>query len=122
MKKHIGSTLALILGALSLAAGAAKPSNLLVAGPIIILGALAYRSAKKRILGEVTNSLLRKSLEALAVVVIVAAVLLQNDLKNQIITDPVPNLIIPLWAIVAYTTVALKKKTQELVSRTTVGS
>lgn len=110
MKKHIGSTLALILGVLSLAAGAAKPSSLLIAGPIIILGALAYRSAKKRMLGEVTASMLRKGLEALAIAVIVASVLLQNDLNNQVITDPVPNLIIPLWAIVAYTIIALKKK------------
>ena len=110
MKKHICSTLALILGVLSLAAGAAKPSSLLIAGPIIILGALAYRSAKKRMLGEVTDSVLRKGLEALAIVVIVASVLLQNDLKNQVIMDPVPNLIIPLWAIVAYTIIALKRK------------
>ena len=110
MKKHIGSTLALILGILTLAAGAGKPSSLLIAGPVIILGALAYRSAKKRSLDEVQDSLLRKGLEALAIVIIVAAVLLQNDIKNQIIMDPVPNLIIPLWAIVAYAIIVSKRK------------
>lgn len=115
MKKHIGSTLALILGVLLLATGAAKPSSLLIAGPITILGALTYRSAKKRVLGEVTSSILRKGLEALAIVVIVAAVLLQNDLKNQVIADPVPNLIIPLWAIVAYIIIALKTKKEKAV-------
>lgn len=28
--------------------------------------------------------------------------LVQNNLKGLIATDPVPNLVIPLWAIVAY--------------------
>ena len=42
--------------------------------------------------------------------IIVAAVLLQNDLRNLIITDPFPNLIIPLWAIIAYMIIALKRK------------
>lgn len=119
MKKHISSTIALILGILSFASSLANPSNPsgLVAGPVIILGALAYRSAKKRILGEVKTTLLRKGLEVSAVVIIAAAVLFQNDLKNLIATDPVPNLIIPLWAIVAYILVASKtKKATEEVS------
>jgi|WetSurSiteA1Bulk_404760.scaffolds.fasta_scaffold49853_2 hypothetical protein len=110
MKKHIGSTIALVLGVISLISGLNKPSGLLVAGLVIILGALAYRSAKKRILGEVKTSLLRKGLEVVTIVIIVAAVLLQNDLTNRIITDPVPNLIIPLWAIIAYAIIVLKRK------------
>jgi len=55
MKRHIGSTIALVLGFLLLAIGAAKPSSLLITGPIIILGALAFCSAKKRMLGEVKD-------------------------------------------------------------------
>jgi hypothetical protein len=109
MKKHLGSTVALILGALTLVAGLTQPGSLLVAGPIIIVGALAYRSAKKRHLGEVKNSLVRKGLEGTAIVSIVAAVLLQNDFRRQIATDPVPNLVIPLWAIIAYSIIAFKK-------------
>lgn len=111
MKKHIGSTIALILGLLSFASGV-NPGNTsgLVAGPVIILGALAYRSAKKRKLGEVNNSTLRKVLEALALIMIIAAILLQRDLKNLIATDPVPNLIIPLWAIIAYTVITFKTR------------
>ena len=111
MKKHIGSTIALILGLLSFASGV-NPGNPggFVAGPVIILGALAYRSAKKRKLGEVNNSTLRKVLEALALIMIAAAILLQRDLKNLIATDPVPNLIIPLWAIIAYTVIAFKTR------------
>jgi hypothetical protein len=111
MKKHIGSTIALILGVLSFASGvnAGSPSGL-VAGPVIILGALAYRSAKKRKLGEVNNTPLRKGLEVLALIMIAAAILLQKDLKNLIATDPVPNIIIPLWAIIAYAVIAFKTK------------
>lgn len=110
MKKHLGSTIALIIGVLSLIFGLANPGSLLVAGPVIILGALAYSSAKKRWLGEAKQSLLRKSLEAIAMVVIVAAVLLQNNVAALIASDPVPNLIIPLWAVIAYLVVALKKQ------------
>ena len=117
MKKHIGSTIALILGVLSFASGvnfisgvnSDSPSGL-VTGPVIILGALAYRSAKKRKSGEVNNTNLRKGLEILALVMIASAILLQNDLRYQIITDPVSNMIIPLWAIIAYTVIAFKNR------------
>ncbi|HEY8084538.1 MAG TPA: hypothetical protein VIE69_02915 [Methylophilaceae bacterium] len=114
MRKHIGSAIALILGIISLASSLSNPSYQggLLAGPVIILGALAYRSAKKRLLGEVKTTLLRKALEVLALIIIAAAVLLQNDLKNQITTEPVPNIIIPLWVIVAYIIIASKKATR----------
>ena len=110
MKKHLGSTIALIIGVLSLVSGLANPGSQIVAGPVIILGALAYRSAKKRWLGEAKPSLLRKFLEAIAMVVIVAAVLLQNNVAALIASDPVPNLIIPLWVVIAYLVVAFKKQ------------
>ncbi len=112
MKRHIGSAIALILGFISFASSVANPSNPsgLIAGSVIILGALAYRSAKKQKLGEVKTTLLRKWLEASALVTIAAAVLLQNDLKNHIANDPVPNVIIPLWAIIAYIVIVLKTK------------
>ena len=112
MKKHIGSTIALILGFLSFVSSVANPSNRsgLIAGPVIILGALAYRSAKKRMLGEANNTALRKGLEVLALIMIAAAILLQKNLTNLIVTDPVPNLIIPLWAIIAYMIIVSKAK------------
>jgi len=112
MKKHIGSTIALILGFLSFAGSVANPANPggLIAGPVIILGALAYRSAKKRKLGEVHNTAMRKGLEISALIIIAAAILLQNDLKTLIATDPVPSLVIPLWAIIAYVVIASKAK------------
>ena len=112
MKKLIGSTIALTLGFLSFAGSVANPANPsgLIAGPVIILGALAYRSAKKRMLGEVHNAALRKGLEVSALIMIAAAILLQKDLKTLIATDPVPNLIISLWAIVAYVVIASRAK------------
>ena len=109
MKKHIGSTISIVLGILLLASIPTNPNGL-VTGSIIILGALAYRSAKKRKLGDVNTTLLRKGLEISALIIIAAAVLLQNDLKNLIASDPVPNFIVPLWAIVAYAVISLKTK------------
>ncbi len=110
MKKHLGSTIALVLGVLTFAAGITQlQGSLIITGPIIFVGALAYRSAKKRNLGEAKNSLLRKFLEALAIVAIIAAVLLQKDLGRQIATDPIPHLIIPLWVIIAYVIGVLKR-------------
>lgn len=110
MKKHIGSTIVLILGLLTFGGSLDNPSypQGIVTGPVIILGALAYRSAKKRKLGEVNTTLLRKGPEASALLIISAAILLQKDLKILIMLDPVPNLIIPLWAIVAYAVIAFK--------------
>ncbi len=109
MKKHLGSTIALGIGVLSVVSSLTKP-NMLIAGIIIILGALAYRSAKKRKLGEISGSSLRKALEVCAIVIIIAAVLLQKNLTYNMATDPVPNLMIPLWAIIAYMVIALKKQ------------
>jgi len=112
MIKHLGSTIALILGALAFISGITnieKGSNLIIGGPIIILGALAYRSAKKRKLGEVRDSLLREVLEIAAIGIITAAIVFQKgDLKFLIANDPLTNLIIPLWAIIAYSIMALK--------------
>jgi hypothetical protein len=110
MKKHLASTIALGIGVLSVVSGLTKMSSTLIAGIIIILGALAYRSAKRRKLGEITHSSLRKTLQICAIVIIIAAVVLQKNLTYHIATDPVPNLIIPLWAIIAYLVIALKKQ------------
>jgi len=68
----------------------------------MILGALAYRSAKKRKLGEVKSTLTRQLVEVALLLGICVVVLGQNNLKTLIATDPVPNFVIPLWAIIAY--------------------
>ena len=110
MKRHIGSTIALIFGVLSVLSGLAQPSpTSLIIGVVIILGALAYRSAKKRKLKDVKTSWLRYSLEIFAILVAMSAVLLQKNLANLIETDPASNLIIPLWVLVAYIAIQLQK-------------
>jgi len=78
----------------------------LLAGVVMILGAIAYRSAKERKLGEAKWVLTRRVLEVVLIVLICVVILAQNDLKRLIATDPVPNAIIPIWAIVAYLIVA----------------
>lgn len=111
MKKNIGSTIALVIGILAIVSGLSNltnTSNTLISGIIITLGTLAYRSAKKRKLGGINPSLLRQALEIFAIVIIIALILLKKNLKNNIITEPVQTLIIPLWAIFAYLNIAFK--------------
>ena len=119
MKKHIGSTIALWIGVLYGLSGLTRIVNPeqgggdFWGGIIVILGALAYRSAKKRKLGEVKSSSVRKANEVGAIISMLAIVLLQTNLPNNIIDNPFPNLIIPLWAIVAYIVIVLKKQKAE---------
>jgi hypothetical protein len=116
--KHLGSTVAIILGFFYFA-GALGPVSRgedpagLIFGPVMILGALAYRSAKKRMLGDVRSTALRQVIEIGAIVFIVLAALLQNDLKMRIATDPFPNLVIPLWAVVAYFIMSIRAELQQ---------
>src|SRR5262245_21613269 len=119
VRRHSGSTVALLLGCLSVISGivnvasvptsttSAPKGGVLIAGLVMILGALAYRSAKKRKLGEAKSTLTRQAIEAALLLLICLLILAQNNLKHLIITDPVPNLIIPLWAILAYLVIAL---------------
>jgi hypothetical protein len=106
-KRHLGSTICLIVGGLALISGIARPSSILIAGIVMILGAEAYRSAKKRKLGEVKSSLTRQIVEVALLVLICVVVLAQNNLKYLIATDPVPNALIPMLAILAYVIIAI---------------
>jgi hypothetical protein len=102
MRKHLGSTLAIILGLVALGAGILQPGFLLITGPVILLGAFAYRSAKRRRLREVPNNKLRLAVELMAMALLIGTVVLQADFKQAILEDPIPNVVIPLWAVVAY--------------------
>ena len=75
----------------------------------MILGALAYRSAKKRKLGElrVLSPGQGIVLEVALLLVICLLVLAQKNLKELVATDPFNNVFIPLWAIFAYLFVIL---------------
>ena len=109
MKKHIGSTIALVVGILYFLGSLSNMGSGIISGPIMIIGALAYRSAKQRHLGNCKPTITRKIFEITGLVVIVVAIVFQTNLKETIATDPVPNFIIPLWAIIAYLVIALKK-------------
>ena len=114
--RHIGSTIAIVLGVLGLLAGLnqmvnhAGSSNF-ITGAVVLLGGLAYRSAKKRNLSESPNSLTRKLYEGVLIAVMVAVVVLQNKLIDEVYTHPVGNLFAPIWAISAYLYAILKKRT-----------
>lgn len=101
-KRFLGSNIALVFGILSFLGGLVNPNSGLIAGAIMILGSLAYKSAKKRMLGLSAPSSAKQTLEILAIVAILLIVLLQNNIKVLMINDPVPNLIIPVYALVAY--------------------
>jgi len=74
----------------------------LVFGLVIILGALAYKSAKKRKLKLKPNSLIRIGFEVIVIALILASVLLSNfDFKQFIAERPLPFLIW-LWVLAAY--------------------
>jgi hypothetical protein len=80
---HLGSTVALFLGALAFIGAASRVGNgdpaapgALKAGLVLILGALVYRSAKRRRLGEVASTSARWVLEGIATVLMFLSVLL----------------------------------------------
>jgi hypothetical protein len=102
--RHAGSTLAMALGAIYFAANFVPPR----AGLVTVLGALAYRSAKKRRLGETEDSFGRQIVEAVLIVPALASVVFQRDLKQAIATDPIATLVIPLWCVLAYAIAALR--------------
>jgi hypothetical protein len=111
--RHLGSTIAIVLG-LAYFAGSINPSVLpnegLIAGPVMVLGALSYRSAKRRALGEATASVTRQTMEAVLVLLIVASVVFRNDLGTAIVISPAPTLLVPVWCVVAYLIAAVRAR------------
>ena len=112
--RHPGSTIAVVFGVLAffgaiggVGGGDHAFERLLTAGSVLILGALAYRSAKQRRLGEVASTPLRHVGEGVAILLLLLSVLLQKDLERQIVTEPLVTVLIPVWAVGAYLLVAL---------------
>ena len=111
--RHLGSTVCLILGTISFLAGLSpvpevkEAEGAFLSGTFMILGAIAYRSAKKRRLQEVSSTVPRKFVEVALLLLICVLVMTQNNLNYQMTTHPVSNLIVPLWAIVAYSAINL---------------
>ena len=112
--RFLGSTLAIVVGVLYFAGGANQVQDGgeapgLIAGPIVVLGALAYRSRKRRLLSLSKATPVRRGIEVLALALIPAVWLLQKNILFLIATDPVPYLVIPLWAVIAYSCAGIRR-------------
>ncbi|HIE73782.1 MAG TPA: hypothetical protein EYQ06_05890 [Flavobacteriales bacterium] len=107
--EFFGSSAAIVLGVLYFLSGvnvAAQKTggsaNGLVFGLVIILGALAYKSAKKRKLNIVATTVIREIFEIVAILLILASVLMLNvDIKKFMAETPV-SFLIWLWALIPY--------------------
>jgi hypothetical protein len=111
LKKIFTAEAAFVLGIIFLAAGLARPSqnpSLLIAGPVIVLGALACRSARSRANGWAKSTTIRKIFEILALIACAFLIFMQNDIRTLIVEDPATNLAIPIWIMVAYLLAAKK--------------
>jgi hypothetical protein len=105
-----GSSVAVFLGILyfgsgvnAIAQNTGGSTNGLFLGPAIILGALAYKSAKKRKLNIVTTSKIRMALEVIAILLVLASVVLMrnDDIRRFIAEEPV-SFLLWLWALIPY--------------------
>ena len=115
-KKNFGSSLALVIGVLSIVSFFSQASKnttntyMLTTGFVIIFGALAYRSAKKRKYNESKRPRLNFILELIAMAVIILLIVMQKNLLDLMYFHPVHYLKIPLWTIIAYLIILYKKK------------
>jgi hypothetical protein len=116
-KRFISSTVALVLGVVALGSGlSSRDYGTLISGLIIILGSLAYKSRKKRLLGLAPTSRIRVALEIGALIAICGLILFQRDLADQLYTEPFQNIIIPGWALVAYALAGIRAHRSTVVS------
>ena len=98
--RFVGSTVALFLGSLFSMTAASRgqdPVSQTLYGVGVVVGALAFRSLKRRRLGLCDDSTGRRVAEGAALVSIVALVLLQSNVLARMHRDPLPNLPIPAW-------------------------
>lgn len=76
----------------------------------MVLGGAAYRSLKKRRLGLKPDNIWRHLLEGSLLLALILIVILQKNLLYLIENDPAPNFVTPLWALIAYAVIVLKKR------------
>lgn len=74
----------------------------MVTSAMMILGALAYRSLKKRKLGIVKDSRLRISLEFSALFIIAFLIFRNREIEYFASTYPFQFVVVPLWVFIAY--------------------
>ena len=106
--KNLGSSLALFVGCVAIVVGllalaqSSPQQDTLRTGIVMVLGALAYRSARKRRLGEVKSTRTRISFEIILLAAICAVILGQNNFSQRMVINAVTNVLVPAWALVAY--------------------
>jgi hypothetical protein len=118
MKDYIGVIMAMVIAVISIIAGLSYAGShegeqkftLVITGVVILLGSLAYLSAKKVMLGKVQFTSQRRITEVMLLIFAGMAIALQNDLLQKIEQDPFPNVVVPLWILLAYLVVALRKR------------
>ena len=115
MKNHLWTNLAIVLAVLSWVSGIQALSGNMLAGEVMLLSALACRSANKRKLMEVESTNKRMIYETVLIVAMVLLVILQNGLKDRIATDPVPNFVIPVICFMFYALAFYKARKIEKV-------
>lgn len=111
-----GSIIALIFGALSILGGFSKlvaknsdGGDSVIAGLVMFLGALAYRSAKKRRLNLKVDKMQTRNIERAELLIALLLIILQNNLLDRMYMNPVVNLVIPVWVLTAYVIVSKKR-------------
>ena len=115
MRRHIWTNISIALAILTWASGIQTLNGNLLAGEVMLLSALACRSANKRRLMEVTSSNKRKVYELVLILIMVLLVILQNGLKDLIATDPVPNFVIPVISFMFFVSAFYKARKLEQV-------
>jgi hypothetical protein len=110
----IGSTVATLIGVISIVSELSHISTWVhmdnfVGGITAIFGAVAYRLAKERRLGLKPDSALLRSVEAALLAAVVATPIVQTVMGVDFVTRPWSNLLIPMWTVIAYLYVRLKK-------------
>jgi len=113
-ENFIGSTVAIVFGFVYFLSGVnllsqqtSSSLESLIIGPVVILGALAYKSIKKRKLNLVPSSKVRLILEIIAITLVLMSFLLRNDIKEFMAENPV-NFLIWLWSFIPYLTMIKK--------------
>lgn len=112
-KRFLGSNVALILGLLEFAGSLSSVNGSgMDAGIFMIIGSLAYRSAKQRKLKLSQDSWLRKCFEVAALVLLSLMILMRTNVGplDLIYNYPFTYLLIPLWAIIAYLIAVTRKE------------
>ena len=118
--RHAGSMTSIILGVLlalsnisAVAQGMNNDISSTIGGLCLVFGAIAYRMAKKRILGVTNPSIFRLVIEITCIVLSMAIVLMQNNLAYTLQMNPFTIGFIPLCVVITYGFLLFQKKTAQ---------